>query len=891
MTKRLVLVALGMGALAACAGDRDDPPSPSGQGPSGPVVSGSTPTAAPSSPPATGRVAHTDAIARAPTFLWADAPARPRIAAGVASPAEAARAHVVSFARYYRLAPEQAGALDLRELHDTGRGAIIARFGRRVDGVEVFGEQLSVAMDRNLDAVALTGFVTGDLPAAAKQPGRRARDAFASGSAAAITAAMSDLAGAAIAASDFEAAAPAAGGYQAARLRPAAATRVAAAADAAPTRAKPIFFRIAPDSLVPAYYVEADLGDDAAHRARHVAYVIDAGDGRVLWRNDLTAYDNPVTYRAYADASGLFTPWDGPHGTAVTPHPTGLADGFQPLFVPAQLVTLSSLTAVGVDDPWLPVGATETLGNNVDAYLDLAAPDGFLAGTADLRGVASAPGVFDYTFDTELGADENAVQRLAAVTQLFYDNNWFHDWYYAAGFTEAAGNAQLSNFGRGGVEGDVLRAEAQDSGGFNNANMSTPADGGRPRMQMYLWTKPIELRVTVAAPPELAGDFTSVGTAVFGPLNFELSADIARASPVDACAPLVGDYAGKIVLVDRGGPAACNGFAGKAQQVQAAGGAGVIIANVAASANPTIPPAMGGTPTVPITIRGRLAQPGRRRPFPRRARCRPGGDRTAGAAREAARRRHRQPGRRPRVGPLHLQPPHLRRGRPAEQHGARTRRGLGRLPRPARHGARGGHRQSSQRQLAGDVRDGRVRDQQRPELVLLRHPPLSVLDGHDEEPDDVQAHLRRQSAPRQPAAKLHRRQLAGARHRHRVGHDAVGVLRGPPARHGRPRPAADLRPGARPHARLRRRRLQGDARQPDPARGARRASAHRPAGRPGRLPGVRGGVREARRRRQRHRAAARREHEHAGRGELRVRPGRATDRRAPARRRHRGVRR
>ena len=28
--------------------------------------------------------------------------------------------------------------------------------------------------------------------------------------------------------------------------------------------------------------------------------------------------------------------------------------------------------------------------------------------------------------------------RLAAVTQLFYNDNWFHDWYYAAGFTESA---------------------------------------------------------------------------------------------------------------------------------------------------------------------------------------------------------------------------------------------------------------------------------------------------------------------------------------------------------------------------------------------------------------------------------------------------------------------
>jgi hypothetical protein len=163
-----------------------------------------------------------------------------------------------------------------------------------------------------------------------------------------------------------------------------------------------------------------------------------------------------------------------------------------------------------------------------------------------------------------------------------------------AGFTESAGNAQFSNYGRGGLEGDGLRAEAQDFGGFNNANMSTPADGMRPRMQMYLWTKAVELFLAA----EGLGTFTNINVANWGPLSFDITAPIVRANPVDACAPLVGDVAGRIVFVDRG---TC-GFTDKAQAVQAAGGVGVIIANVPTSANPTVPPLMGGTPTVPITI-------------------------------------------------------------------------------------------------------------------------------------------------------------------------------------------------------------------------------------------------------------------------------------------------
>ena len=46
----------------------------------------------------------------------------------------------------------------------------------------------------------------------------------------------------------------------------------------------------------------------------------------------------------------------------------------------------------------------------------------------------------------------------------------------------------MNNFGRGGLGNDDVRAESQDGGGINNANFSTPPDGQRPRMQMYIWT-------------------------------------------------------------------------------------------------------------------------------------------------------------------------------------------------------------------------------------------------------------------------------------------------------------------------------------------------------------------------------------------------------------------
>jgi len=73
------------------------------------------------------------------------------------------------------------------------------------------------------------------------------------------------------------------------------------------------------------------------------------------------------------------------------------------------------------------------------------------------------------------------------ITNLFYWNNIMHDLSYLYGFDEAAGNFQNDNMGRGGIGGDYVIADAQDNGGTSNANFSTPADGSKPRMQMYLW--------------------------------------------------------------------------------------------------------------------------------------------------------------------------------------------------------------------------------------------------------------------------------------------------------------------------------------------------------------------------------------------------------------------
>jgi hypothetical protein len=167
-------------------------------------------------------------------------------------------------------------------------------------------------------------------------------------------------------------------------------------------------------------------------------------------------------------------------------------------------------------DPWLAAGATQTLGNNVDAYADRNAPDGF--GGADFRATTTSAGVFDRTYNTAQSPTVNQNQQRASITQLFYDNNYYHDYWYDSGFNEAAGNAQTNNFGRGGAGNDAIKAEGQDYSGTDNANMQTPADGSAPIMQMYIFSGASNTTLTVNP-----GNTTyPVGVAGFGPQTFNI---------------------------------------------------------------------------------------------------------------------------------------------------------------------------------------------------------------------------------------------------------------------------------------------------------------------------------------------------------------------------------
>jgi hypothetical protein len=125
---------------------------------------------------------------------------------------------------------------------------------------------------------------------------------------------------------------------------------------------------------------------------------------------------------------------------------------------------------------------TNTKGNNVDAKDDIANDN---EGT-----IGSSPNsaTLDFNFPYTQATGTSAANLNAAITNLFYWNNVMHDVLWKYGFDEPSGNFQKNNLGRGGAGNDFVFADAQDGSGTDNANFSTPVDGGNGRMQMFIWS-------------------------------------------------------------------------------------------------------------------------------------------------------------------------------------------------------------------------------------------------------------------------------------------------------------------------------------------------------------------------------------------------------------------
>ncbi|HEY1908574.1 MAG TPA: M36 family metallopeptidase, partial [Myxococcaceae bacterium] len=503
------------------------------------------------------------------------------------TPADAAREHLRVNAGAYFLRSGDTDLLTVKHIHDTGRGAIIVNFVSRPGGLEVWGEQLNVVMDRKLRLVGLTGYVSTPESAAALFSGtvssaRQPTARFQIDHSAAVAAAYGDLTGSPLGGGAFAENGMIRGDYRGVELRGGVSTPSPLRF---PARAKQVLFH-QPGSLEPAYYVEVGARDPETRSLDYYAYVISGRDGRVLVRRNLSASAQAFTYRVWADTTGIHQPWDSPYGTAVSPAPeTGPTIPFvAPPSLAAQDVTLVS-GPISTGDPWLADDATETVGNNVDAYADLGGEDGYFEadpGTDYRAQTTGAAGThaFQYAWDPNQAAGADVTSNKAAIVHLFYLNNWFHDWYYDSGFDEASGNAQKDNYGRGpsGGDQDPLFAEAFDFSGTNNANMWTPADGASPRMQMYIFDgQSIPTLHVNGTDLGFPGGNVPVTTLSDSPANYDLTKDVVQAAPAIACTPITNTAAvtGKIVLIDRG---TCT-FAAKATAALTAGAVGVIFRN------------------------------------------------------------------------------------------------------------------------------------------------------------------------------------------------------------------------------------------------------------------------------------------------------------------------
>lgn len=186
---------------------------------------------------------------------------------------------------------------------------------------------------------------------------------------------------------------------------------------------------------------------------------VDAQTGQVWTRKNWTAYDSylvfPFPFRS---------PDDTPQKLVVNP-----AD---PIASPAAWHSIDGDTNPEFFD---------TRGNNVFAQEDRDGSDN--GGNRPLGGVNEN---YNFKYNFTLNASS---QFLPTTTQLFYGVNIYHDVLYHFGFTEAAGNFQQFNFGRGGRAADPVQADDQDNfngGSLCNANMATPADGASPRVQMFI---------------------------------------------------------------------------------------------------------------------------------------------------------------------------------------------------------------------------------------------------------------------------------------------------------------------------------------------------------------------------------------------------------------------
>ncbi|MGH7359823.1 MAG: M36 family metallopeptidase, partial [Candidatus Rokuibacteriota bacterium] len=328
-------------------------------------------------------------------------------------------------------------------------GVTHVNLNQRYQGREVFGGHSTVSVGRNGKVVFAAGSFVADLGASAS--GQAKLDATAAVEAAADALEVGGGASAS--------ATPARLGWQ-------------------PTK----------DGLRLAWQVTIDASSDADLWNA----AVDAETGELLKADNWTDRDNLGDLSATLSRSGVaFSTLSEPG----SPNPVIDGSSYRVLEIPKESPNDGPFSVVDnpADGDTSPFGwhddngiagadYTITRGNNAHAYQDQDDDEAM-----DFGGSPDGTNSLDFLFTADLSEHPQAY-REAATTNLFYWNNVFHDITTRYGFDEAADNFQAINYGGGPFSnGDYVRAEAADGSGTNNANFSTPALGGTPRMQMFLW--------------------------------------------------------------------------------------------------------------------------------------------------------------------------------------------------------------------------------------------------------------------------------------------------------------------------------------------------------------------------------------------------------------------
>jgi len=336
---------------------------------------------------------------------------------------------------------------------------------------------------------------------------------------------------------------------------------------------------------------------------------IDAATGEYLEKNNWTVHENetPVKFGNSLDESFIPGEDHSLHNTVTTN--TQTSSSFAPpnvtsatyRVVPFPLESPLYGAFSNVTNPWELTSAGNTnatthgwhfdgtnnynftRGNNVFATLDrnnTNTPEP-VNNWADTSSTAVPSLTFINTFDGGVQPFNTVANKKSALDNLFYANNIIHDLTYQYGFTEAAGNFQMDNLGRGGAGNDFVNADAQDANGFSNANFNTPTDGTSGRMQMYTWVSPPTF--VVNSPAGIAGTYTAIENSFVAPNKLYQTGPVtglvawynAASSTHNGCAAALdpASLAGKIVLIDGTSCA----FALKAKNAQNAGAIAALI--------------------------------------------------------------------------------------------------------------------------------------------------------------------------------------------------------------------------------------------------------------------------------------------------------------------------